>query len=340
MSPFSYHTQKILSPKSKTPRSFIFLDDPLSALPDHVLSKIIRKLDLKEAVRTSILSKRWRYIWTHYRVLEFNHVNILGLKSRLARNEWVGLDTDFVNWVDKIMEQRFEGDIRKGRSSSPKFGSLISIRLESVNISNLQLARVLESCPLLEELSLDRCSNLTKVRIGDSENNNCTRLKHLSLINCLKLREIDVIRAQNLTYLDLEDVMINSLQLEMFIKCCPLLEELSLNSCPQLKYMRILESNNSPLKYLYMMNCWELVELELYANLLHTLECYLMTDWFSVMKTPKLVNVFIGELIDFHHPITRIIHDIPYHSLNFFFANDDPVPALCHGPLVFLTQEA
>ncbi|XP_047311455.1 F-box/FBD/LRR-repeat protein At1g16930-like [Impatiens glandulifera] len=467
------------------------MDDPLSALPDHVLSKIIRKLDLKEAVRTSILSKRWRYIWTHYRELEFNHVNILGMNSRLERNEWVGLDTDFVKWVDKIMEQRFEGDIRKvnsfyikfplgasfsssinswidfvvannvetidldlssclplerhtfsllravsnneigtlkylrlthcnfqGRSSCPKFGSLISIRLESVTISNLQLDRVLESCPLLEELSLDRCINLTKLkigysennnnctllkylslinclnlleidviraqnltyleledlridslqlemlikrcplleelslhrcnnltelRIGDSENNNCTLLKHLSLINCWQVREIDLIRAQYLTSLELEDVTINSLQLEMIIKHCPLLEELCLNRCPQVKYLRILESNNSPLKFLYMMNCWELLELQLCANLLHTLECNVMIDWFPVMKTPNLVNVFIGELIDFHHPLTKITHDIPslenliigsYHSLNYFFANDELVPALSLRRLV------
>ncbi|XP_047311121.1 putative F-box/LRR-repeat protein At3g18150 [Impatiens glandulifera] len=382
----------------------------LSDLPDDPLSEIICLLDMKDAVKTSILSKRWRYIWANHVVdLKFNHVNILGLRTVPHKRKWAGLEIVFVKTVDKIMKQRLEGKRSKvnsfciqfplgprfsssidgwidfvvannvetidldlsshlplarynfsllravsnnekgtlkhlrlincnfqGRSRSPKFGSLISIQLESVNISSLQLAKVLESCPLLEELTLDTCRNLTKLTI------NATLLKHLSLINCSKLKDIDVMNAQNLVYLLLEDMFINSLQLRRFIDRCPLLEELTLNCCPQLTDLAILESNNSPLKYLYMENCWKLMELELCANFLHTLEYYNITAWFSVMKTPRLVNVFIGEAGNIEHPLTNIPLNIPklenlilasYHPLNFFLAND-LVPALSLRRLV------
>ncbi|XP_047311229.1 F-box protein At4g22280-like [Impatiens glandulifera] len=382
----------------------------LNDLSDDSLSEIICMLDMKDAVKTSILSKRWRYIWANNVVdLKFNHFNILGLRSIPDKEKWVGLELVFVTTVDKIMMQRSQGSRNKinsfciqfplgprfsslidgwiefvvannvetidldlssnlrlerynfsllkavsnneigtlkhlrltrcnfkGRSRSPKFGSLISIQLESVNIGSFQLAKVLESCPLLEELTLDTCLNLTQLTI------NTYLLKNLSLINCSKLKEIVVTNAPNLVYLQLTGVLINSFQVRRFINCCPLLEELILNSCPRLRYLEILESNNSPLKYLYMMSCRKLTELELCADLLHTLEFYDMSEWFTVLKTTRLVNIFIGEDVDIEHPLTRLLHDIPwlenlilasYHPLNFFFAND-PVPTLSLRRLV------
>ncbi|CAL1385868.1 unnamed protein product [Linum trigynum] len=46
--------------------------DVVSNLPDHILHYILSFLDMKLTVQTSIVSKRWRFLWTGISVLNFN----------------------------------------------------------------------------------------------------------------------------------------------------------------------------------------------------------------------------------------------------------------------------
>ena len=57
-------------------------------LPDSVLSDIISFLPTKEAIRTSILSKKWEYLWTSIPKLRFVH----NIEEPM----------DFVNIVDSV----------------------------------------------------------------------------------------------------------------------------------------------------------------------------------------------------------------------------------------------
>ncbi|KAL5863501.1 hypothetical protein ACOSQ3_001015 [Xanthoceras sorbifolium] len=47
--------------------------DHLTNLPDHIIHNILSLINTKEAVRTSVLSKKWRYYWTNIHCLNFNY---------------------------------------------------------------------------------------------------------------------------------------------------------------------------------------------------------------------------------------------------------------------------
>ncbi|XP_047318102.1 putative F-box protein At1g32020 [Impatiens glandulifera] len=94
----------------KAPKLTETTNDYISELPNDILSMITCKLDLKDAVRTSILSKRWKYIWINHTDLIFNHLNVLGLDRKKLMEDSVGADSYFVKYVDQTMQQRFKGD--------------------------------------------------------------------------------------------------------------------------------------------------------------------------------------------------------------------------------------
>ncbi|KAJ0666258.1 putative F-box domain, FBD domain, leucine-rich repeat domain superfamily [Helianthus annuus] len=48
-------------------------DDIISNFPEDLMNPILERLPVKEAVRTSVLSKKWRYRWTTMRTLDFHY---------------------------------------------------------------------------------------------------------------------------------------------------------------------------------------------------------------------------------------------------------------------------
>ncbi|XP_020547129.1 FBD-associated F-box protein At4g13985-like [Sesamum indicum] len=58
--------------RSRTPRPKKCFVDRLSALPDDILHRVFSYLDFLDVVRTSVLSKRWRFVWTSVPFLNFN----------------------------------------------------------------------------------------------------------------------------------------------------------------------------------------------------------------------------------------------------------------------------
>ncbi|KAL7120933.1 hypothetical protein ACP275_02G152300 [Erythranthe tilingii] len=64
--------QGSLCKRSRTPRSKKYPVDRLSLLPDDILHQVLSSLDFLDVVRTSVLSKRWRYVWTTMPYLNFD----------------------------------------------------------------------------------------------------------------------------------------------------------------------------------------------------------------------------------------------------------------------------
>ncbi|XVF76209.1 hypothetical protein PTKIN_Ptkin13bG0248200 [Pterospermum kingtungense] len=73
-----------------------FEENLINELPDHILVSILSLLNLKEAARTSILSRRWVYLWTYTRRLVFEDPQVV--KSPEVAS------SGFINWVNSILK--------------------------------------------------------------------------------------------------------------------------------------------------------------------------------------------------------------------------------------------
>ncbi|KAL6217066.1 hypothetical protein ACLB2K_010283 [Fragaria x ananassa] len=56
----------------KTQEGRVNGEDRISELPDEIIATILSRLSSKYATRTCLLSKRWRYLWTQVRYLNFD----------------------------------------------------------------------------------------------------------------------------------------------------------------------------------------------------------------------------------------------------------------------------
>lgn len=80
--------------------------DQISELPDPILHHILSDYSTKVAFRTSILSKRWNYIWNRVPVLDFENT-ICGLRNASKVKK-------FMKSVEKILRDRNqEANIKK-----------------------------------------------------------------------------------------------------------------------------------------------------------------------------------------------------------------------------------
>jgi hypothetical protein len=89
------------------------LKDCISELPDEILVSILSRLTLREAVVTSVLSRKWEYLWASIYSLDFDHRKTSG-KITLARSGKLILNRPelteierprYVNWVNRVLEQ-------------------------------------------------------------------------------------------------------------------------------------------------------------------------------------------------------------------------------------------
>lgn len=93
--------------------------DRISNLPDAILHLILSFLQTVDAVKTSVLSKRWRYLWTSLGYLEFDHCYFWSrhIKFWYQRE----FSEKFTNFVTCVLSFRDGSDIKRFRLSSFNF---------------------------------------------------------------------------------------------------------------------------------------------------------------------------------------------------------------------------
>ncbi|KAF5200406.1 hypothetical protein FRX31_010008 [Thalictrum thalictroides] len=82
--------------------------DKISDLPDNLLHQILASLDMKCAVQTSVLSTRWRNLWTSLPTLNFD------LDTFLESTKGTAKDRDrFMKFVDQVFIHHDISNVQK-----------------------------------------------------------------------------------------------------------------------------------------------------------------------------------------------------------------------------------
>ncbi|KAL5723418.1 hypothetical protein ACHQM5_006822 [Ranunculus cassubicifolius] len=206
--------------------------DIISNLPVNVMECIITFLPIRDAVRTSILSRKWRYKWIAIPELVFDDTCVL---SSASSSSLAVTKSKFVNFVDRVLLLH-RGPIQKFKLS----------------VSYLQ------NCPDIDQWILYLSWSDVKEFSLELEDKEWFRvpsclfsfrnLTHLELFRCEMHPPSNFKGFSNLKSLNLQQSYFENGVIESLLTNCPRLESftltyfdtLSLNICaPNLRYLRL-----------------------------------------------------------------------------------------------------
>ncbi|XP_042495943.1 F-box/FBD/LRR-repeat protein At1g13570-like [Macadamia integrifolia] len=274
-------------------------EEHISDLPDEVLSYIISLLTLREAVRTSTLSRRWKYLWkTSVSNLDFDAENMLGSLSPSTHEGWQERTSKFIEVVDQNLKLLQDFKVERFRICSPldsRHGSNLSRWVQFAIISgvkelHLDLYNKSSSTPH------DRLYNIPSGLLGCGKKYSLNHL-HLSCCTLSILRPWPGFEGfESLTTLSLKYVFLTEKVVEDILSCCTLLEWLKLEKCNNLLSLKI---SSPSLKYLEVNELSHLAEIRLCASSLVTFEFTGHMVEICFENTPLLVNLML-HTVGFH----------------------------------------
>ncbi|CAL9243412.1 unnamed protein product [Arabidopsis halleri] len=191
--------------KTKICENVSTLEDSISQLPEHLISEILFHLSTKDAVRTSVLSTKWRYLW--------QQVPGLDLDSYAFSNFY-----KFVSFVDRFLYSNNESCIRKLQLYIGHHHGMCDISSWIDDVARRRIQHI--------DLSFDISYRLDK--IPPLRLYICDTLVHLRLFGatlvdvefvalpCLKILHLDLVR------------YLNESTLEKLISGSPVLEDLTI----------------------------------------------------------------------------------------------------------------
>ncbi|XP_020593286.1 putative F-box/LRR-repeat protein At5g54820 [Phalaenopsis equestris] len=209
-------------------------EDRISYLPDPVLQSILTMLPLKSAIRTDVLSKKWRNLWKY----SLSTATALEFGEEFANNQSA---KDFVETVNRYLSQNDSKKLERFRiffSPFELFASEIArwisfaagkgVRYLDIDLSqgfrNLVDGEFTDGRSLFElPSSLFDCDSLIDLRIS-----RCFFFTPLNLTNFGGLQSLSISHSN-----------INEEMLQGILTECSLLESLSLRNCQQLGVISI-----------------------------------------------------------------------------------------------------
>ncbi|CAI9096888.1 OLC1v1033134C1 [Oldenlandia corymbosa var. corymbosa] len=310
--------------------------DRLIELPNEILSNIISRLTIRDAVRTSILSRSWRSVWTYHVHILCDSVGILGdgVCSETDSKWCFDGESDaqrrryFVETVDHLMHQ-LHRDVKLDSLAvhfhlGKEFSSHITrwilfAFIKGAESLDFDFSEWHSSSSSRGEgaLSVDKFEHYTFPcsLIISSPLRKCM-IKHLRLGYC----NFGSIRHRcslaSLITVELRHVTIGDQQMDAFLLSCSCLEKLSLHACNYLVHLRFPDSK-SYLKFLCVKNCFRLESIQLRAENLATFVYTGEFVAFSFRNITRLVETYLSftgkkrrEGVSF--ALTRFAYHVPH----------------------------
>ncbi|KAF3975106.1 hypothetical protein CMV_001638 [Castanea mollissima] len=199
--------------------------DEISNLPGHVVDQILSQLSIREAVRTSVLSSKWRYKWATLPNLVFDNecYPFSSLDQTVVKSK-------LVNIVDHVLLLH-NGPIYKFKLSHRDLQGISDIDRWILHLSRHSIQEFILEIWKGQRYKMPSCLF------------SCQHLIHLELFNCLLKPPSTFKGFKSLKSLDLQHVTLAQDVFENLISSCPLLERLTLMNFDGFTYLNIEAPN-------------------------------------------------------------------------------------------------
>ncbi|GER36894.1 F-box/RNI-like/FBD-like domains-containing protein [Striga asiatica] len=253
-------------------------DNLISRLPDDILLAILSFLPLKEVGRTSVLSSRWKNLWSYISHLNFDDYSSMEKIMRASEFHTVSVEREkYVKWVDSVLQSHRGSTVKELRICF----SLVKSATNSIT-KWLEFAfeRHTEKLELnLSEGDLIHAQDKTYVfpqELCSSDG----PYKSSRLFNCKSIK-----------MLSLGCIQVSGETIEFFLRGCPLLEQLNVRAS---KYLTRLEvcGPSLVLKHLEIWDCTYLKSLRISAPKLSSLRLDKI-EGLLLEDVPMLASVYV-----------------------------------------------
>ncbi|XP_078149016.1 putative F-box/FBD/LRR-repeat protein At1g78760 isoform X2 [Carex rostrata] len=253
-------------------------EDRISNLPNEILESIVCLMPLKDAIRTSTLSKRWIHLW------QFNLVSSTSLQfgEDFSCNQ---SPKQFVATLDRYLQLHGNRNLDKFGILFPPFENFFPNG--GVSICPRERARINRGVKWMEnwvstvlakgvkELDIDLSQRVLNSyreiymddRIPFVITNsvfNCNSLTHLSLSRCNFSEPLELTNLAGLDSLSLDHVNLTDEMLTNILEKCVSLESISLKRCEFLEEVKFV-GDKLKLQKLLMVDCRGVYDMEISA---------------------------------------------------------------------------
>ncbi|KAE9610133.1 putative F-box domain, leucine-rich repeat domain, L domain-containing protein [Lupinus albus] len=265
---------------NKQKRRKAYDEDVINQLPYGIPVAILSKLAIDEAARTSILSRKWRHLWTFFGgTLEFD---------------------------GSLIMKDMKKDIKKASGRQLQMAMEIMYDAERQTYTNW----------INELLTSLKCSTLQALKFWFNVGSRCDIDKWVGFAIQKKVQKLELYfghsfqyvlplhlfkdaRFNSLCVLRLKSITVTKGMLEYFMCCCPLLEMISLVNSVVPETMEV-SGPSLNLKCLELVRCWELRNLEISADNLESFKYYGPHLDIEFKSVPSLVEAtFGGSYVEF-----------------------------------------